>query len=648
MAVNRYQTAQTYQGSLYTPPVDLVAAAMEHLQQRYDKNFAIANEIKNNFIPSLPQDRAVANEMQKTYEKKIDDIVNGYGGDYSQASEDLNKLLYSIKKDYGPGGKANAIISNFQNYQDWRKQSQELIEKGKVLGEDLNLADRYYMEEYKGIGNFDPVTGSYNRFSPDTLTEYVNPDKVIQEVYKNFKPQKYKIGRTVFKNGKQIYTEQETEGITPERLYPSFATALGADPKFGQYVAQKAKFLRQSTEDSWKYLDAYTQQRARDLSYMNTSDIQKAERDPLFLLREKQRLKDESDKKMMGAFMSQYQYDPTVEAVSRKKSSIDPLDWRGAGVGTRTEYTGNLWGPLIATGSAEDTNRMAKMNFKDAINDKEYLDRTHLNKHLAQAVFDNAKSALPPGVYEKKYGKDKQWTANFDEQVVREYNKNEASHSRFQGKSIRIASPEAREQIQLELAGRLGDPSQTNVYAIGSQAEQSAADLGISAKQLLTKDNKLRKDVDISYVLPGPGYAAAGFRVTTDKGTFIFPDNNMDRRELSNELAGGFNPLFFGNEKTGNPLRIGSTMVNGKPQDVWATPEIDYIKRGDKYDEEISFNVMGIDDKGNLVPTGKKLSGRDTDIYDRYLPGFEGALGAGASRKDFQMFTLMQYLNGYE
>lgn len=645
MAVNRYQTAQTYQGSLYTPPVELVAAAMEQLQQRYDKNLAIAEEIKSNFIPSLPQDRAVANELQRTYEKKIEDIVSSYGGDYSQASEELQKMLYSIKKDYGPGGKANAIISNYQNYQDWRAKSQELVEKGKALGEDLNLAENYYMEEYKGIGNFDPVTGAYNRFNPDTLTEYVNPDDVIQNVYKNFKPQKYKVGRTEFRNGQQIYTEEEMEGITPDRLYPSFASALDADPKFGQYVQQKAKFLRQSTEDSWAYLDAYTRQRAQDLSYMNRSNIQKAERDPLYLLREKQRLKDESDKKMMGAIMSQYQYDPTTEATARKKSNLDPNDWRGSGVGSKTEYTGNIFYPQIATGNT--AARAKSKTFQESLSDQQFLDRTHVNPHLAQAIIDDQKQSLPPGTFEKKYGKDKEWTENFDKNVVKEYKAQEASHSRFESKSIRISSPEAREQMLLEIAGRLGDPSSVNVLKVGSMAEQSAEDAGLTAAQLI-KDNKLRKDVDIAYVLPGAGYAAAGFRITTDKGTFILPDNDINRRELSNELAAGFNPIFFGNEKKGGPMRIGSQIVNGQQQDVWAQPEIMYTKRGKGFDEEIQFNVLSIDEKGNLVPTGQAIQGRDIDIYDQYIPKFEGALGAGARKQDFQMFTLFQYLNGLD
>lgn len=115
--VNRYSTTQAYQGNLYAPPVDLAEHVMDAYQQKYETNQAKADTLANNYINALPQDRLAANTIQQGYEDQINDIVKKYNGDYAAASGDLSKLLYQVKKDYNPGGKAHAISTNYSNYQ---------------------------------------------------------------------------------------------------------------------------------------------------------------------------------------------------------------------------------------------------------------------------------------------------------------------------------------------------------------------------------------------------------------------------------------------------------------------------------------------------------------------------------------------------
>ena len=319
--MNRYTQLNEFRSDLYAPPVDLIGKAMELSQQRYDKNLAIANEIQNNFIPSLPQDRKRANELQDYYSKQVEDVVGKYKGDYSQASNDLTSLLYKIKKDFGPGGEAGAIIQNYKNYQDWMKESQDLVEKGKALGEDLNLANNYFLKNYQGIGQRDPITGSFNRFTPETLTQHVDAEKIIQDVEKSISPQKIRVGRTVFKNGLQTQITEEAEGKSFDRLYPSFSTALQANPGLMQYAQQKARFLEVDPEEVLNYFDDYAKQRASALSYMNTIDEQKSERDPLMLVRERARLAKKNQEELLKSF---YQYEPTVDVVNKEQSTITP------------------------------------------------------------------------------------------------------------------------------------------------------------------------------------------------------------------------------------------------------------------------------------------------------------------------------------
>lgn len=117
-AINRYYQTTPYQGELYTPPLDLVGKAMEISQQRYDKNLATTELIKNNYINSLPQDRQRANALQEKYNSMVDSVVAKYHGDLSQATNDLTKLQYEIRKDFNPGGETGAIIGNYNKYQE--------------------------------------------------------------------------------------------------------------------------------------------------------------------------------------------------------------------------------------------------------------------------------------------------------------------------------------------------------------------------------------------------------------------------------------------------------------------------------------------------------------------------------------------------
>jgi len=175
------------------------------------------------------------------------------------------------------------------------------------------------MNNYQGIGEIDPVTGSYNRFNPETLTDYADPNKIIQDVYKEFKPEKYKVGESVLRNGMIEYTEKEREGITAERLNPSFQTALTSDPKFMSYIQQKYKYMGKDGL-ALPTVAAYAAQRAQDLSYMNESSISKMERDPLAVAREKARL----DKQNIDYMMSFQQYGETTNGMLTMEPTFDP------------------------------------------------------------------------------------------------------------------------------------------------------------------------------------------------------------------------------------------------------------------------------------------------------------------------------------
>ena len=319
MAVNRFYKRTPYDIGLYVPPVEVIRESLANAQKQFDVNYALSDQIKNNYINSLPQDRQRANEIQQQWATQVDDIVSTYQGDYSKIGRKLAGLMSNIRKELNPGGEANAIISNFGNYSKWLAEHQERVAKGNVLGEDLNLANNYYMSNYQGIGQIDPVTGAYNRFNPETLTDYSDPNKIIQDVYKEFKPEKYKVGESYLQDGMIHYRETEQEGITPDRLNPSFQTALAADPKFMSYIQQRYKFLGRQ-DQVVPTIAAYAAQRAQDLSYLNQSSVDKMERDPLAVAREKARL----DRQNIDYMMSFQQYGETTEGLLPMEPTFNP------------------------------------------------------------------------------------------------------------------------------------------------------------------------------------------------------------------------------------------------------------------------------------------------------------------------------------
>jgi hypothetical protein len=65
MAVNRFYKRTPYDIGLYVPPIEVMQQTLEMAQKQYDINSDAADKIKDNFIPSLQQDRQKANELQK-------------------------------------------------------------------------------------------------------------------------------------------------------------------------------------------------------------------------------------------------------------------------------------------------------------------------------------------------------------------------------------------------------------------------------------------------------------------------------------------------------------------------------------------------------------------------------------------------------
>lgn len=632
--INRFSRRTPYDLGLYTPPIEVAALAMEKAQNQYNQNFQLAHEIKNKYVESLPQDRAKANEIQLRWEKQVDEIVANYQGDYSKASKDLALLISDMRKQYNPGGEAHAITSNYMQYNDWLTRHRDRVEKGKVMGDDLNLANSYIMKNYTGIGTVDPVTGAFNKVNTEDLVDHIDEDKIIRDVYSTFKPEKRSQGMSYLdKDGFIKYEKVETDGITKDRLLPSFRQALAGNDQFVSYQSQKAKFLGIDPNQYLPaYVDNYSNRRAQDLSYLNMSSDSKMERDPLYVARAKASM----DKENMMSMLSTLQYETGQPNVTMaKEPTIDPDNWRDDTSFADYIVPGStgLFGNVTTRDYSERNRRLTEPkqsldSFLSSDKSTAKLLDKNVNPNLAKALWEKKKQDFSAD-YSTKYGKDMKWTQQFEKNFWWDYKKEHPNHTAYQTYSQTIDGPAKNSTLKQILPEVLSGNAM--IYTPGNATERHSRELDEEIIKALYDDEKGLKNLDalgLKYVQPGPGYIAAGYQIDTPKGSFVISDQDVQRRQWSNMMSSALAPIYFHGKSKGAKGVAGVDPKTG--QFMMGTPEIRYEWNESlgKMDENLYWEI----DPGKYV---KKNIGQ---IQEETLPLFHGALGYGQSKADAQPF----------
>ena len=653
MAVNRFFQRTPYDIGLYVPPIGAVAETLKIQQQKYDTGELYADTIKNNFIQSLPQDRAEANRIQEGWNKRVDDVVAKHGGNYANANKDINGLLKEIRKEYNPGGKVNAITTNYGTYQEWLTRHRERVEKGNVLGQDLNLANNYFMNNYTGVGEIDPVAGTYNRFNAEDLSDYTDAEAIIQKTYAGFKPEKWKQGVTTLKNGIFNYQEDEFEGIKAQRLAPSFQAALMNDPKYASYLGQKAKFMGAPPEAAAQLINGYAGQRAQDLSYMNQSSINKMERDPYYVAMAKAK----ADKENMQMF-SQLQYGAGVGTVDVALQNPDVNydnwarsgDWQGvleSGMeGSRDanpvafgfgSMSGSVFGQPVYNSNTLAPDKPLLQTFKDDPKGREKLMGRNVDPILLDKMFEE-KKAQYGNEFAQRYGKDEKWTKQFEKDVWYDYGKELPNHSAYQTLELDIPAPaqkNLRQQILPEiLSGNAAFylPGKGDIHRTGVNGEN----IGEFLKTFVEKGDGSLGDLDaikIKYVLPGPGYAKAGYKVSTPEGEFVIVDQNVQRSEWSKMMENGLGPIFQGGMYQGQQSIAGYDAGSGRAMIGTPRVQLERSLDGKKLDRNIYWDLGD----------GQTIKKNLPQYYDEMAPLFQQSLGYGMTSGNSTMFDYFNY-----
>jgi len=233
MAVNRFYKGTPYQASLYVPPVDFIAKALEATQKQYDVNYEAAEKLRNKYIESVPADRARANSLQDEWDKKIDNAVSKYGQDYSQIGSELQSITREMNKQFSPGGEAEAIQRRYNLIQDSLKRARESAKAGKVNSSEVSLLENFYNRQ--GPTTYDPTTQTYSQPEIIELPETFKVQQAFQEYYKTVP--KREINTKVYTGKKTIdgyleFKEEKKQFIDPNEVSAGWEAVLNTNTEY--------------------------------------------------------------------------------------------------------------------------------------------------------------------------------------------------------------------------------------------------------------------------------------------------------------------------------------------------------------------------------------------------------------------------------
>lgn len=260
------------------PKTDLgvLSGVLEAKQKRFDTGYELADKLGQAQIDALPQDRARANTILSEWDKKKEEIVSKYNGDYSSAYRDLDMLRRDMEKLLRPGGEANAIIANKASFADWYSR---MSKDKEVNPESLNLAYQYYMSPeskgyYSGVGEKNPITQSYNVFNPEEVIGYTNPDTVVLPAIKALEASGFEKewdsigGQWIMRN------KQSGEELTEEEIARTAFRALANDKNYFNSLSQTARFRGEEGYDPTEYALKLAQSYGADYAYSRTKQSQ--------------------------------------------------------------------------------------------------------------------------------------------------------------------------------------------------------------------------------------------------------------------------------------------------------------------------------------------------------------------------------------
>lgn len=194
-----------------------------------------------NRLQSLPQDNPIKSEIINNLSNMVNEL-DGTDLNTPEGTRGLQNLRKYVRQEFGPTGRATAMQSNYVNYQDWLKRQQEAYKGKNITQEQLQRANDIYLNQYKGIGQLDANTASYNQFKAPDVARYVDPTEFVDKYAKDFESS---IRQSAYaKTGNDGYLHEGTdytEVLTPGEIAEAMTNYINSNPEVTNYLNQGAE-----------------------------------------------------------------------------------------------------------------------------------------------------------------------------------------------------------------------------------------------------------------------------------------------------------------------------------------------------------------------------------------------------------------------
>lgn len=232
---------------MYQLPENMMYKATQQMSQDITQNQAAVYDLYGKLpLNANPNDKERASQIIAGYEDKVDDLTQQLHAnplEFRKKAGEIIGLGREIHKDY-TSGEAAGIADRYAGYVDYAKRQEEMVKAGKITdlnSVNLNLAQ--YLDEDKKRGmQWNPQTGSYNKFNPQDLLPTVDFQKKYSEFAKEIIPVETTT-QTVGSNGKYIYTDKTTGKVrTEEDIARILNDRFALDFETQNFIKQRSSF----------------------------------------------------------------------------------------------------------------------------------------------------------------------------------------------------------------------------------------------------------------------------------------------------------------------------------------------------------------------------------------------------------------------
>lgn len=320
-------------------------------------------------------------------------------------------------------------------------------------------------------------------------------------------------------------------------------------------------------------------------------------------------------------------------------------------INSGTRYTGQTpfgGAPLIATGAAPLAKSNVTLNsfLSDKGSEAKIRKNWNINPNLVQQMWEDKKRDFA-SEYNAKYGKDPKWTAEFERNFMYDLKKEAPNHSTYQ--TLRQEVPAHARDNAINRALRLAISGGAATYQPGSAIQNIGLPKEILDYVYDEKEGKLKNldALNINVVVPGAGYGAAGFEISTPKGRVVVVDPNVSRSQYSKQMGRALNPILQEGQKRGADVIAYRSLgqgPDGSPVVAMGVPELRYERVQDSDSGKTYYQqayYMTERDGTPIIENGKQVKTSLAEMQQLMLPAFGDILGYGqtkAAATPFQYF----------